>query len=224
VAVLAEPLTIAEKAVRLYVAVQQRLPWTRQLEDAALYEGKRAIVLGAGPIGLLGCMLLLERGCRVWVYSREPQSDARAVLVDSIGAHYVCSGDVPLADLAMDIGGADLIYEATGAPALLAEATQHLAPNGVLLLAGLSPDDRRIETPMAAIVRELVINNQVILGTVNANAADFEAAIRDLGAFSHAWPDALRGLITGRHPLEDFCHCALDRRGIKEVIRVWDDD
>ena len=70
------------------------------------------------------------------------------------------------------------------------------------------------------LLRNLVLKNQVILGTVNAGREAFEAAIRDLGVFYQRWPDAVRSLITGRYPIEEFrepilerirdqeCHCA----------------
>src|SRR2546427_542707 len=70
VAVLVEPLTIAEKALIQVWDVQQRLPWT---PAAGRGKGHRAVVLGAGPVGLLGAMALQIRGFTTYVYSLEPQ-------------------------------------------------------------------------------------------------------------------------------------------------------
>jgi hypothetical protein len=53
-------------------------------------------------------------------------------------------------------------------------------------------------------MRKLVLGNQVVLGSVNASRADFEAAIHDLGVFRARWPRALDALITGRFPIEDY--------------------
>lgn len=220
VGVLTEPLTIAEKAVRQYIAVQRRLPWVGGQSDHALLEGKRVVVLGAGPVGILGCMLLLHRGCQVWVYSRGPGTDLHGRLVQSAGARYVSSDAVSFAELSEEIGAAELVYEATGAPSLVFTVMQHLAPNAVLLLAGVPASDVGMETRPGAIMRQLVLGNQVVLGTVNANAADFTAAIDDLGGFLRAWPSAVPQIITGRHALADFCTCALKRKRIKEVVIV----
>ena len=87
VAVLVEPLTIAEKAFIQAEQIQMRLPWNRPAED------HRAVVLGAGPVGLLGAMALRLRGCQVTVYSREREPDARAAISRAIGADYVSSQD-----------------------------------------------------------------------------------------------------------------------------------
>ena len=53
------------------------------------------------------------------------------------------------------------------------------------------------------IMRDLVLKNQLILGTVNAPRSAFEAAVADLEAFQRRWGEAVRGLITGRHRMEE---------------------
>lgn len=218
VGVLTEPLTIAEKGVRQYLAVQRRLPWLREADDAEILAGRRAVVLGAGPVGILGAMLLRGRGCRVWVYSREPRSAPRAALVESLGAAYLSSADVPVAALAEEAGPVDLVYEAAGSSTLSLEAVQQLGPNAVFVLTGAHGEKGRSEIAADVVVNRLVVGNRVLLGTVNSSAADFEAAVRDLGAFAAAWPDAVRGVVTGRHSLPDFCRCAGEKSGIKEII------
>ena len=57
----------------------------------------------SAPVAILGCMLLLHRGCQVWVYSRGPKTDPRARLVESVGARYVSSGAVTFAELNEEI-------------------------------------------------------------------------------------------------------------------------
>jgi glucose 1-dehydrogenase len=222
VGVLTEPLTIAEKALRQYLAVQRRLPWTQGLEDAELLAGRRAVVLGAGPIAILGCMLLLQRGCRVWVYSRGRPPDPKIALIESIGGRYASSQEVSFAELAEEIGGPDFVYEAAGAASLAFEVMRHLARNAVLVLTGVPEREGRLDVAANAIMHRLVLANQVVLGTVNASAADFTDAIRDLGEFIRQWPDALPRVITGRHALADFCGCVLERGGIKQVVVVGD--
>jgi len=66
-----------------------------------------------------------------------------------------------------------------------------------------------------------VVKNQVILGTVNADKAAFESAIRDLAVFKQRWPQALRSLITGRYPIEQAPQLLLGSvRGMKNIITL----
>ena len=92
IAVLVEPLTIAEKSVLQYEAIQQRLTWRSRPGTA--------VVLGAGPVGILGAMTLLEAGFRVFVYSRSRAPNAKAEIVNAIGATYVSTGETSPAALA----------------------------------------------------------------------------------------------------------------------------
>jgi len=78
IGVLVEPLTIAEKALIQVWDVQERLPWTAPGTRPGDGHGQRALVLGAGPVGLLGAMALLLRGFDTWVYSREEAGDPKA--------------------------------------------------------------------------------------------------------------------------------------------------
>jgi threonine dehydrogenase-like Zn-dependent dehydrogenase len=105
VAVLVEPLTIMDKALREVDAIQQRMPWRPGI-------GKRALVLGAGPVGLLGAMAFLLRGCETTIVARSPADTPNARLAQSVGAKYVSSREVPFRDW----GPFDVIYEAAGAP------------------------------------------------------------------------------------------------------------
>ena len=51
-------------------------------------------------------------------------------------------------------------------------------------------------------MRNMVLKNQVLLGTVNAGPEAFAAAIRDLQRFREQWPAAVDRLIAGRNPPE----------------------
>src|SRR3989454_3905046 len=72
VAILVEPLTIAEKALIQVDQVQQRLPWACAIEAGKPRAARhRAVVLGAGPVGPLGAMALVAPRLQTSVYSRE---------------------------------------------------------------------------------------------------------------------------------------------------------
>jgi threonine dehydrogenase-like Zn-dependent dehydrogenase len=220
VGVLTEPLTIAEKAIRQFLEVRRRLPWLAQADEAELLEGRSGLVLGAGPVGLLGCMLLRLRGLAVTVYSRGGSDDPRAALVGQLGGRYLSSSEVPTSELASRLGGIDLVYEAAGASQLAFDVLPQLGVNGVFVFTGVPGRKHRIEVPGDAIMRNLVLRNQAVVGTVNAGRIDFESAARDLLAIHERWPRTLEALIAGRHPMSQFCELAVDGRGIKNVIAV----
>jgi threonine dehydrogenase-like Zn-dependent dehydrogenase len=210
VAILIEPLTIAEKALAQVRQVQGRLPWG---------DGHRAVVLGAGPVGLLGAMVLRAAGFDTWVYSREPADGPKAGVAHAIGAHYVSSAGTALDALAAQAGNVDVVYEATGSATLAFEALAWLGANGVFVMSGVPGRKAPMEVDVARLMTNLVLKNQVVLGTVNAGRDAFEAAIRDLEIFSTRWPDAVRALITGRFALDEARELLVGPlTGIKNVV------
>ncbi len=212
VAVLTEPLTIAEKALREVAHVQTRMPWERQLPG-------RAVVLGAGPVGLLGAMALMRAGFGTTVYSLSPKPNPKAEVAESLGAVYVSSKQHPVDALVRQRGRADVVYEAAGSASAAFEVLHALAPNGVYVFTGV-PESEEGELDEGVLMKQLVMNNQVLIGTVNAAAVDFEAAVEDLGRFRTKWPGGLERLITARHPPEDYAEVVTgDKRSdIKDVI------
>jgi threonine dehydrogenase-like Zn-dependent dehydrogenase len=106
VAILVEPLTIAEKALLQIRAIEQRLPWNASLKRSDAFGC--AVVLGAGPVGLLGAMALVNAGYRTIIYSRETANDSRAALAASFGAHYVSSQEQSISQLGALAGNIDL--------------------------------------------------------------------------------------------------------------------
>jgi glucose 1-dehydrogenase len=221
VAVLAEPLTIAEKAITQVWQVQRRLPWVAPAKPGEKGRAHRAVVLGAGPVGLLGAMALVRAGFETTVYSRASGPHDKASLVASFGATYVAAETTDLDALAARVGNIDLVYEATGAARISFQMMEVLGTNGVFVFTGVPGRRAPIALDADLIMRRLVLANQVVFGTVNAARTDYEGAIRDLGAFMQAWPDAVRRLITGRHPIDDAVGVLLaPPSGIKDVITL----
>jgi threonine dehydrogenase-like Zn-dependent dehydrogenase len=142
VAVLVEPLTIAEKGLMQMWQVQQRLPWGATMEAGKAHGYQhRAVVLGAGPVGILGAMALVTQGFETFMYSREKAPNAKAALVEAIGARYVSAEETSLDGLARRIDGIDVVYEATGASRIAFEMLQIIGPNAVFCLG---PPRRRL--------------------------------------------------------------------------------
>jgi threonine dehydrogenase-like Zn-dependent dehydrogenase len=213
VAVLTEPLTIAEKALREVSAVQARLPWARLVPGHAL-------VLGAGPVGLLGAMVMMRAGFRTTVYSRGAKPNAKAELSESMGAPYVSSDENSPEELVRQQGHVDVVYEAAGSPEAAFAIMEALGPNGVCILTGVPGGGGKLALDATELMKRWVLKNQVVLGTVNAAPVDFEAAVRDLEAFRKRWPGKLERILTARHPPEAFAEVvAGDKRSdIKDII------
>jgi threonine dehydrogenase-like Zn-dependent dehydrogenase len=212
VGVLIEPLTIAAKAGVELEAIFRRYPW----EPAEM----RGLALGAGPIGLLGAMMLVARGVETTVYSLEPKTSDRAKLAESFGARYVSAADVQLTELPSKVGTFDIIFEAVGVAKVAFQALFALAPNGVGILSGVPSPGRSIEMDLGALMRTVVLQNQVLFGTVNASRSTFEASVHKLEQFMGVFPDAVRGLITARAPLEAAPEMLRKPGGIKQVVAL----
>jgi hypothetical protein len=73
----------------------------------------------------------------------------------------------------------------------------------VLGVTGVPGVKAPIEIDAERIMHNLVLNNQVICGTVNAGRASFEEGVQDLVSFMRRFPDAVRALITARMALDD---------------------
>lgn len=221
VAVLVEPLTIAEKALIQVHHLQQRLPWACQHSHAngTRHACHTAVVLGAGPIGLLGAMALRAAGFRTIVYSREPAPNFKSDLCAAFGAEYVSSSTDSIDALAARAGQIDVVYEAVGAASLAFDVMKVLGTNGVFVFTGVPGRKDPIPVDADFLMRRTVLMNQVVLGTVNAGRDAFIAAIEDLDRFKRLWPDALGSLISGRFPVERAPELLVDGRGsIKQVI------
>ncbi len=221
IAVLAEPLTIAEKALgQIFWMMQHRPPWLDpQTPSQERGSGLSALVLGIGPVGLLGAMTLATAGFTTYVYSRELPPSPRIDLVQAIGATYVSSQATTFPDLAAQIGNIDLVYEAVGHSHFALQALQVLGTNGIFVITGVPGLQAFIEADPARLMRNMVLKNQVLLGTVNAGPEAFPAALRDLDAFRRRWPAVVSTLIAGRYPPEQAPDLILGRpTGIKTVI------
>jgi threonine dehydrogenase-like Zn-dependent dehydrogenase len=216
VAVLVEPLTIAEKAVTQLWQVQRRLPWAEAGRNS-----HRALVLGGGPVGLLGAMKLVKEGFETTVYSRTHAASELPALVASFGAKFVDSETANLEQLAQSIGNIDVVYEAVGASQLAFEVMPYLGINGVFIFTGVPGQKGPVSIDTDTLMRDHVLKNQVVFGTVNASIQSFADAIADLGAFLERWPTAVRSLISRRFPIQQASEPLLGKSGgIKNVIEL----
>jgi threonine dehydrogenase-like Zn-dependent dehydrogenase len=202
VAILTEPLSCITKSLRQADQVQARLD---------LWEPKRALVTGASTIGLLATLALRLRGLEVTAYARRPAPYRNSRLVERLGARYVSAGDLDLPTLAERDGPFDVVFEGSGAPALIEPAIAALAPNGVGALFSVTPGSRSIPVDMAQLNQALVLYNRVLVGSAAASWDDYAGAVATLGraqaaTHTHGW---LAELLTDR--ISDFDARAIAR-------------
>lgn len=210
-AVLLEPLSVVEKGIDQAFRLQERMPW----------RPKTALVLGAGPIGLLAAAVLRIRGLTTWVAGRELDTDARAQIASKMGATYICVAEKTLFDVQKEIPPIDLAIEATGAASVVFNAMQIVGGNGVLCLLSLTGGRQTAEEPIDRINRQLVLGNQVVFGSVNANPRHFTMGVKDLRAIEKTWPGLLQQLITTRLPWTEYKNGFGQRAGgIKTTLEI----
>ncbi len=205
--VLVEPTSVVAKAWEQVDRIGHR----------AWFEPHTALVTGAGPIGLLAAMIGVQRGLDVHVLDRVTGGPKPAIVRD-LGASYHTSS---IHEVAARVRP-DVVIEATGVGQLVFEAIAETGSYGIVCLTGVSPRGRKLEVDAGALNREIVLENDVVVGSVNANLRHYE---QSAAALAHADPDWLHRLITTRIPLEQAPQ-AFDREAgddVKVVITLGGD-
>lgn len=183
--VLTEPASVVAKA------------WEQieRIGDRAWFRPRSVLVTGAGPIGLLAALMGVQRGLDVHVLDRVtdgPKPD----LVRDLGATYHCGALGDLGSFRPDI-----VIEGTGVGQLVLDAMTVTGPYGIVCLTGVSSGGRSLRIDAGAANREIVLENDAIVGSVNANARHFQQAAEALAGAERSW---LRRLITRVVPLERY--------------------
>ncbi len=211
-AVLLEPMSVVQKGIDHTYLLQHRLKG---------WKPKFGMVLGAGPIGLLAAAVLRVRGLRVAVIGREDPSDMRAGLVRALGAEYVCVANKALPDVPKETGFPDIVIEATGVSRVVFDAMEILGPNGVLCLLSVTGGDTMNAEPIDLINQKLVLGNQVVFGSVNANPRHFKQGVKDFVTINKKWPGVMSKLLTNRIPWVDHKTWFSERgSGIKSTLEI----
>jgi threonine dehydrogenase-like Zn-dependent dehydrogenase len=196
--VLLEPTSVVAKA------------WdqTDRIAERAFWAPEHVLVTGAGPIGLLAALLARQRGLEVTVLDRVTEG-AKPAMVRDLGGSYITSlDDLPVPP--------DVVIEATGIGPLVFDVIGRCAPNAIVCLTGISSGTRPISLAADAINKEMVLENEVVFGSVNAGLLNYQQAAEALAKADKGW---LEQIITRRVPL-DVWPTALDREpdDIKVVV------
>ncbi len=180
--VLLEPTTVVAKAWEQVAAMRARAFW----------QPRQVLVTGAGPIGLLAALIGIQHGFDVHVLDRVTEG-AKPQLVNDLGATYH-------AGAVADLGFApDVIIECTGVGSVIVNSMRKIGPGGVVCLTGVGSGGPPSGLSAADLGTEIVLQNNVIVGSVNANRRHFYRAAQALAAADRAW---LGRLISRRVPPE----------------------
>jgi threonine dehydrogenase-like Zn-dependent dehydrogenase len=198
--VLLEPTSVVTKAWEQVVAVGQRAFW----------EPRTVLVTGAGPIGLLAALIGQQRGLEVHVLDRN-ESGPKPELVRALGATYH-TGTVAGVGITPDV-----IIECTGVGQLVRDSVRGIAAGGVLCLTGVGAGGSAEGPAVADVAAAVVLKNNVVVGSVNANKRHWYKAGQVLARADRAW---LARLVTRREPPDAFARALTRQPGdIKVVIQ-----
>jgi threonine dehydrogenase-like Zn-dependent dehydrogenase len=204
--VLTEPTSVVAKA------------WEQidRIGGRAWFEPRTVLVTGAGPIGLLAAMIGVQRGLDVHVLDRVTDG-VKPELVARLGATYHHS---TVADVAAS-ARPDVVVEATGVGAVVFAAIAETGSYGIVCLTGVSPKGRSLRVDAGGLNRDIVLENDAVVGSVNANLRHYQAAAEALAVADPEW---LSRLLTTTVPLEEAAS-AFERTGddIKVVITLDQD-
>lgn len=184
--VLLEPASVVAKAWDHAERIGRR---------SSAWAPRTVLVTGAGPIGLLAAMIGAQRGLDVHVFDRITDGPKPA-LARALGATYH-GGEIA----ALEALAPDIIIECTGATAVIADVLTRSAPSGIVCLAGVSSGQHSIRFDLGDVNRQMVLENDVVFGSVNANRRHYEWAAEALARADHTW---LSRLITRRVALADW--------------------
>jgi glucose 1-dehydrogenase len=199
--VLLEPTSVVAKAWEQVERIGHRAHW----------EPKTAVITGAGPIGLLAALMGVQRGIEVHVID-QMTGGKKPDLVRALGAQYH-TGSIEDA-----CEGPDIVIECTGVSSLVLDAMEHVGSGGVVCLTGVSSGGRTVSVDEGALNRTMVLSNESVVGSVNANRRHYEAGAEALAKADRGW---LEQVVSRKVPIDRW-QDALDRQpdDVKVVVEV----
>ncbi len=149
-------------------------------QKACIKPGDVAVVLGGGTIGLVTALSALGAGC-----SQVVICDYKQGKIDFINKHYSDlqirtvnpANEDPLAVVNEITGnwGADVLFEASGAPAAILGAMDYICPAGTLVFVGMPPDPAPVDIVKAQV-------KEITMKTIFRYANVYDRAIRSIAS------------------------------------------
>lgn len=209
---LLEPLSIVEKAIEQIKIIQSRLPWACSHPDHSFLEErwgrcKNAIVIGAGPLGLLATAHLRLAGVNTSTMDIVPENHLKAMLVNQLGATYIDTREKMPEEIVAQtcqVGNASIIFEASGASELAINLIPCLLRSSICVMTGIPRGKTKANFDADLLLRNIVRYNIVIVGSVNSNRGHFEKAIGSLRKIERGYKGVLKQFFTHTFKLKDY--------------------
>lgn len=216
IAVLAEPLSVAEKGVNEALALQRGRLGASAWEEPP----PRVLVTGMGPIAFAAVIAARCRGWPVALHGRDPEDSFRARLAADLGVDYRSANRFDAEPVNVERDGFDLILECTGNDGMMLHAAGALASCGVMVWLGSSRVPQPAQHNVALLMRNGILRNHLHVGTVNAAPRDFSDALQHLDQLLSSQPRLAQSLITDRvSPTDAIWHYEHRKpQGIKTVV------
>lgn len=237
IAVFTEPLSIVEKGTEQIRIIQSRMPWTCSHPEHSFTSDdwggcKTALVVGAGPLGLLATALIRQAQATTCVADIVPADSPKVHLLEHMGARYIdARHKAPQELVASSIapeGNLHMIFDASGAAETVVRLIPYMSRGSICVMTGIPGGDFSIQIDAAELVRQIVRFNQVVVGSVNSNRKHFMLALEHIGEVNTRYGGLLGEMITHRFSLKDYAQAFSldDPLHIKTVIEVepWGDD
>lgn len=200
--VLTEPMSISAKAIDEAQNIQPtRLPG---LHARNWLNDKKVLVAGLGAIGLLAAFALELQGAKLYGLDVVDESSTRPQLLKEMGGEYIDGRKTDALSIDEQYGHMDLIFEATGIAELEFQLIDALGVNGIYVLTGIPAGKRPVCILGASLMRQMVLKNQILLGSVNASLAHYAMAIEYLDQAHAKWKDSIERVITTIYPYTEF--------------------
>jgi threonine dehydrogenase-like Zn-dependent dehydrogenase len=199
-AVLLEPASVLAKAWEHIDHIGRRSRW----------QPRRVLVTGAGPVGLMAAMMGIQRGLEVHVQDHNKEGP-KPGLAHDLGAKYF-SGESE--------DGYDIVVECTGVPAVIKRILGMESASRIVCLTGLSPAKSGVAVDVAPFNQAMVLKNQLVFGTVNANRRHYEAAAAALARAERAW---LSRVLTRKVRMREWQKAYEKQPGDVKTVLVFED-
>jgi threonine dehydrogenase-like Zn-dependent dehydrogenase len=159
------------------------------------WQPKTLLVTGAGPVGLLAALIGAQRGLDVHVLDNR-ESEEKRLIIRELGGTFHLGEPSDLNGLEPDI-----VMECTGAPIVVRDVLGRTASSGIVCLVGVSAPGHAFDLDIGLLNRTMVLGNDTVFGSVNANRKHYEDAVDALRKADKRW---LARLITRRVPVEQW--------------------
>ena len=209
VAVLTEPLSIAEKALGQMRYIQSRLPWgcfhpEHNFDQSGWGACKKALVIGAGPIGFFGAALLRLAEMMTYFIEIVPENSPKVRRMQEMEAHYIDGRGITSEALVKKMGNPDILFEASGVSELALSLLPAGARNAVYIFTGIPRGESQVCMDGDLLIRQMVRNNQIIIGSINSNRRHFEASLQNMLQIDKRFNHILDRVITHTYKLKDY--------------------